>query len=128
MDPIADFLTIIRNAYMAKKAAISLPTSKSKLALAKLLAKHGYLGAVSVKGGAPKQSLEIELLYHQKLPLVTHLKRLSRPGVRFYATADKLPRSLSGRGLTIGSTSQGLLTDRQARQKNLGGEIICQVW
>lgn len=128
MDPIADFLTQIRNAYLAKKESFVSPKSNLKLALAKVLSTAGYIGEVTVEGVAPKENLVVTLLYYKKLAKVTHIKRISKPSVRYYASADKLPRALSGRGITVVSTSKGLMTDRQARKESLGGEIICQVW
>lgn len=128
MDPIADFLTQIRNAYLAKKLTLSTPKSNFKLELAKLLSDQGYLGGVEIEGDVPKQKLNLTLVYRNKLPMITHIKRISKPSVRHYAKADALPRALSGRGLTVVSTSKGLMTDRKARKASIGGEIICQVW
>lgn len=128
MDPIADFLTVIRNAYLARKDKVAVHNSKPKLALAKLLSDNNYVGKVEVTGVAPKTSLEVELLYKGKLPMITFVKRFSKPSVRRYAAADSLPRALSGRGITVISTSKGLMTDKQARKAGVGGEIICQIW
>jgi small subunit ribosomal protein S8 len=128
MDPIADFLTIIRDAYLTKKESVSIPSSKVKHSLAKILSNHGYIGEVKVSGKAPQQKLEINLVYHKELPVLTHIKRISSPSVRVYRSVKNIPYSLSGKGLTIVSTSKGLLTDHEARKKSLGGEIICQVW
>lgn len=128
MDPISDFLTIIRNAYLARKDSVVVRASKPKLTIAQVLSDSGYVGKVELTGTAPKQTIQVELIYKDKLPMITHIKRYSKPSVRRYAPVDQIPRSLSGRGVTIISTSKGMMTDRQARKALVGGEIICQVW
>lgn len=128
MDVIADFLTQIRNACQAGKKTLTVPHSQFKERLSHLLTQAGYLGPVKFSGQPPKKQIELELLYHQSQPLLSHISRLSRPGRRQYVPVDRFPYALSGKGLVIVSTSQGLMTDRQARQKGLGGELICQVW
>ena len=128
MDPIANFLTQIRNGYLANKNSISLPHSQIKETIANILSQAGYLGTITVTGQVPSKTLEIELLYHQKQPLLTHISRVSTPSVRRYASADKIPHALSGKGLVILTTSKGLMTGRQARKLGVGGEVICQVW
>lgn len=128
MDPIANFLTQIRNAYKARHESLTAPYSKINEQIAKLLSQAGFVGAVSVAGEVPKKTLSVDLIYVGKNPILTHLSRTSTPSVRVYSPASLLRSPLSGRGLKIISTSQGLMTDRQAKKAHLGGEIICQVW
>ncbi len=125
MDPIADFLTAIRNGYLAKKETVSVSKSKMRSALSDILVKRGFLKNAKEAGG------EITLTLHylpDGQPVLTTIKRISKPGVRRYSTADSIPSALSGAGVTILSTPAGLLTDKEARAKRLGGEIICQLW
>lgn len=127
-DPIADMLTRIRNAVMARKESAVLPYSKFKANLAKLLEREGFVGVVSEVPGKFK-SLQINLKYDKSgQPVITGIKRVSTPGQRIYLPAEKLPRTNSGLGLTVISTSKGLLSDRQARKEKVGGEVVCQVW
>jgi small subunit ribosomal protein S8 len=128
MDPIANLLTIIRNAYLARKVEVSVPHSRIKEDLSHLLAEAGFVGSVEVEGETPRKSIKITLVYNDGLPALTKIHRISKPSVRVYAKAGKIPLALSGRGLTILSTSSGLMTDRVARASGLGGEVICQVW
>jgi len=129
MDPLADLLTILRNGYLAHKLEVSAPYSKIKKAVLQILKDNNYIEDFSVKNiDKVKKTFFIKLNYVQDIPAITKIKRISRPSVRTYATAKKLPGSLSGTGITIVSTSAGLLTDKQARKKGLGGEIICQVF
>lgn len=126
MDPIADFLTSIRNGYLAKKDSVSVPYSKTKHTLADLLVSRGFLAKADK---TEEGKLELSLRYLPKGgAILTGVKRISKPGVRRYATADSIPSALSGSGLTIVSTSKGIMTDKEARKARLGGEIICQVW
>lgn len=127
-DPIADLLTRIRNAYLVSKPEVSLPHSNMKEKLAKILQKYGYLQKVSVTPSKPQPTLNLTLSYIKKLPVVTGIKRLSKPGRRLYVRSNHIKPVLSGQGISIISTSQGLLTDKQAKQKGLGGELVCQVW
>lgn len=125
MDPISDFLTIIRNGYLAKKDTVIVKTSKMRSALATILVKSGFLTKATVSDAG----LELTLHYMENgEPVVTHIKRISKPGVRRYTGVDTIPSALSGAGITILSTPAGLLTDKEARTKRLGGEIICQIW
>ena len=129
MDPLADLLTILRNGYLAHKAEVSAPYSKIKESILKILKDNNYIEDFSVKKiDKVKKRFFIKLNYVQDIPAITKIKRISRPSVRVYATAKKIPGSLSGTGITILSTSSGVLTDRQARKKGLGGEIICQIF
>jgi small subunit ribosomal protein S8 len=126
-DPISDMLTRIRNAAATRKSEVVMPYSKLKHNLANILLKEGFISAVSVREGALKE-LEVKLKYDGAEPVVTDLKRVSKPGQRIYASMDKIPRANGGLGVTILSTSQGLMTDREAKKKKFGGEVICQVW
>lgn len=130
MDPIADFLVRIKNGYLARKKQVESPWSKMREAVAHLLVKHGYLARVKVdKIDQVRKKIVVELKYNSEgRPAVTDVRRLSKPGRRLYTSADKIPYALGGVGITIVSTSRGIMTDREARKKNLGGEIIGQVW
>ena len=125
-DPIADMLTRIRNGQAANKVAISMPSSKLKVAIAKVLADEGYIESVKVIEGV-KPELEITLKYFQGKPVVESIQRISRPGLRIYKRKDELPKVMGGLGIAVVSTSKGVMTDRAARQAGLGGEIICYV-
>jgi len=125
-DPISDMLTRIRNAQMAKKAQVVMPSSKVKVALAKVLADEGYVAGCHVVSG-PKPELVIDLKYYQGKPVIETLTRVSRPGLRVYRHKDGLPKVLGCLGVAIVSTSQGLMTDRAARSAGIGGEVLCLV-
>ncbi|RDF08951.1 30S ribosomal protein S8 [Haemophilus paraphrohaemolyticus] len=125
-DPIADMLTRIRNGQAANKVAISMPSSKLKVAIASVLAEEGYVESFKVVEGS-KPELEIILKYFQNKPVVESIQRVSRPGLRIYKRKDELPKVMGGLGIAVVSTSKGVMTDRAARQAGLGGEIICYV-
>ena len=125
-DPIADMLTRIRNGQAANKIAVSMPSSKLKVAIANVLADEGYIQSVKVLDGV-KPELEITLKYFQGKPVVESIQRVSRPGLRIYKRKDELPKVMGGLGVAVISTSKGVMTDRAARQAGLGGEIICYV-
>ena len=125
-DPIADMLTRIRNGQAANTVAISMPSSKLKVAIANVLAAEGYIESVKVLEGV-KPELEITLKYFQGKPVVESIQRVSRPGLRIYKRKDELPKVMGGLGVAVVSTSKGVMTDRAARQAGLGGEIICYV-
>ncbi|MGC7560051.1 30S ribosomal protein S8 [Pasteurella sp. PK-2025] len=125
-DPIADMLTRIRNGQAANKVAVSMPSSKLKVAIANVLAEEGYIESVKVLDGV-KPELEITLKYFQGKPVVESIQRVSRPGLRIYKRKDELPKVMGGLGVAVVSTSKGVMTDRAARQAGLGGEIICYV-
>ena len=130
-DPIADMLTRIRNANMVSLTEVDMPSSKLKVELAKLLKSEGYVEdyAVVEKEGSAFKTIKITLKYDEKSkPVISNLKRVSRPGLRNYCKAKNLPQVLGGMGIAIISTSKGLLTDRKARKENVGGEILCYVW
>lgn len=127
-DPISDMLTRIRNAIRVHKGELVLPYSKFKHSLANVLLNEGFISGVNELPGRMKM-LQINLKYGENGgPVITDLKRVSSPGQRIYATAGRIPRTNGGFGITVISTSKGLLTDKQARKEKMGGEIICQVW
>lgn len=128
-DPIADMLTRIRNANLVSHETVELPSSKLKVELAKLLKEEGYIVDYSVKEEGKFSFLTIELKYDEKhKPVITNLKRISKPGLRSYCKSKNLPQVFGGLGIAIISTSKGLFTDRKARKENLGGEVLCYVW
>jgi len=128
-DPIADFLTRIRNALMAKHETTDIPASKLKWRLAEILKEEGYIADAQWVGDPPKQMIRITLKYDPgETSVIQTLQRISRPGRRIYVTADQLPKVLNGLGVAIISTSRGVMTDRECRQQHIGGEILCQVW
>lgn len=125
-DPIADMLTRVRNAQSAQKFNVTMPASKLKMAIAKVLQDEGYISDFS-SDGAAKPSLTITLKYYEGRPVIDDLKRVSRPGLRIYKNKDELPKILNGLGIAIISTSAGVMTDREARATGRGGEVICTV-
>ncbi|AHF75545.1 30S ribosomal protein S8 [Sodalis praecaptivus] len=125
-DPIADMLTRIRNGQTANKTAVSMPSSKLKVAIANLLKEEGFIEDYKVEGDT-KPTLELVLKYFQGKPVVESIQRISRPGLRIYKKKDALPKVMAGMGIAVVSTSKGVMTDRAARQAGLGGEIICYV-
>ena len=128
-DPIADMLTRIRNANLVSHETVEMPSSKLKIELAKLLKEEGYIVDYSIKEVGKFNFLVIILKYDKKRnPVITNLKRISKPGLRSYCKSKILPKVLGGLGIAIISTSKGLLTDRRARKEHLGGEVICYVW
>lgn len=127
-DPVADMLTRIKNAYLARRASVVIPHSKVKEAIAQVLLDNHYIGSFKVEPNGPQPSLVVELTYTGKTPALTDVKRVSSPGRRLYMPVDRIPKALGGYGVTIVSTSQGVMSDRDAKKKNIGGEILCQVW
>jgi small subunit ribosomal protein S8 len=130
-DPLADMLTRIRNANVAMHDTVRMPSSKLKEALAGVLTKEGYIESfeVSTDGSRPGRVLEIRMKYApDRSRTISGIRRVSKPGLRVYTAADKLPRVLGGLGVAVLSTSQGLLTDREARKRRVGGEVLCFVW
>lgn len=127
-DPIADMLTRIRNAQMAEKASVSMPSSKVKIAVAKVLQEEGFVGEVSVDDNGGKAQLVIELRYHNGAPVIAEIDRASRPGLRQYSKSADLPKVRGGLGIAIVSTSKGVMTDRAARSAGIGGEVLCTVF
>jgi small subunit ribosomal protein S8 len=130
-DPIADMLTRIRNANSAQFDSVKMPGSKLKESLAVILEREGFISGFTVKQdpARPGTTLEITLKYSEdRVRTIGGIKRVSKPGLRIYAKADKMPRVLGGMGVTVLSTSKGLMTDREARKRHLGGEVLCYVW
>ena len=129
-DPIADYLTRIRNAYLAGKKVVEIPSSKVKEALTAILCEQGYILSYQVVEGQPYNTIKIALKYHPetKMPAIKKIERVSTPGLRQYKGADELPRVLNGLGIAIVSTSKGILTDKQAREQGVGGEVMCYVY
>lgn len=125
-DPVADMLTRLRNAQRARKAQVSMASSKLKVAIAQLLQAEGYIAAYTVEGDS-KPELILELKYYKGKPVVGSIRRISRPGLRVYKKKTELPRVMSGLGIAVISTSQGIMTDRSARKAGLGGEVLCYV-
>lgn len=126
-DPIADLLTRIRNGQSSGKTEINVPASKVKLAIAKVLKEEGYIEDFSATAHDGKPTLAVQLKYYQGRPVIDRLERVSRPGLRVYKGKDELPAVLGGLGIAIVSTSQGVMTDRQARASGHGGEVLCIV-
>ncbi len=126
-DPIADMLTRLRNGQQIGKAVVSIPASKLKVAIAKLLEEEGYIKGFSVSEAGSKSSLDVDLKYFQGKPVIDMIQRVSRPGLRIYKGSDELPKVRGGLGVAIISTSQGLMTDRAARSAGHGGEVLAYV-
>lgn len=125
-DPIADMLTRIRNAQAASKFDVSMPSSKLKIAIAKVLLDEGYISEYSADSEV-KPTLTVTLKYYEGRPVIDNITRVSRPGLRIYKNKDELPKILNGLGVAIVSTSAGVMTDKQARDSGRGGEILCTV-
>jgi small subunit ribosomal protein S8 len=126
-DPIADMLTRIRNAQLAEKAEVRMPSSTLKASIAKVLQDEGYIAGYAVEKDANKATLAIELKYYDGAPVISMIKRVSCPGLRTYKGKDKVPKVKDGLGIAIVSTSHGVMTDRAARAAGHGGEILCYV-
>ena len=126
-DPIADMLTRIRNGQKARKVAVSMPASKQKEAVAKVLEDEGYITGFESEGEGSAKSLTIDLKYFEGAPVIERIERASRPGLRIYRGKDNLPKVLGGLGVAIVSTSAGVMSDKQAREKGIGGEVLCVV-
>ena len=130
-DPIADMLTRIRNANSAQFDSVKMPGSKLKESLAAILEREGFISGFTVKRrpARPGTTLEITLKYsEERVRTIEGIKRVSKPGLRIYAKADAMPRVLGGMGVAVLSTSKGLMTDREARKRKIGGEVLCYVW
>ncbi len=126
-DPIADMLTRIRNAQAADKVSVSMPSSKLKVAIAKVLKDEGYIDDFAVRENDAKPALELGLKYYAGRPVIARIERVSRPGLRVYKGSGDIPKVLNGLGVAIVSTSQGVMTDKKARAAGVGGEVLCIV-
>jgi small subunit ribosomal protein S8 len=126
-DPIADMLTRIRNAQLIEKEKVSMPSSKLKQSIARVLTDEGYIDGFKVQENDGKPSLEIVLKYYAGRPVIEKIDRISRPGLRVYKGRDDIPRIMNGMGIAIMSTSKGVMTDRKARSLGVGGEVLCLV-
>jgi small subunit ribosomal protein S8 len=126
-DPIADMLTRIRNGQRAGKVSVSMPSSKLKMSIAKVLKDEGYIADFSASDEAGKAVMSIDLKYYEGRPVIENLKRISRPGLRIYKANDELPKVQDGLGVAIVSTSKGVMSDRAARAAGEGGEVLCYV-
>jgi small subunit ribosomal protein S8 len=129
-DPIADYLTRIRNAMTAKKRVVVIPASNMKKEITKILMEKGYILNYKFQDDSPQGSIKIALKYHPvtKIPAIKKLQRASRPGLRQYSGSEELPRVLNGLGVSIVSTSKGVMTDKEARAQKVGGEVVCYVY
>jgi small subunit ribosomal protein S8 len=126
-DPIADMLTRIRNGQQAQKLSVTMPSSKLKVAIAKVLQDEGYIDGFSIRENGGKPELDVALKYYAGRPVIERIERVSRPGLRIYKGSEKLPRVMNGLGVAIVSTPRGIMTDRAARAGRVGGEVICYV-
>ena len=126
-DPVADMLTRIRNAQLAQKNSVAMPSSKLKVAIAAVLKDEGYIDDFAVRNADGKSQLDIALKYYAGRPVIERIERISRPGLRVYKGSNDLPRVMNGLGIAIVSTPKGVMTDRRARAGNMGGEVLCIV-
>lgn len=127
-DPIADMLTRIRNGALARQLRVSIPSSNMKIAIARILKDEGYIKDFEIVRDNPQGTIRVTLRYVEKKPVVTQLKRVSKPGLRVYTRRDDIPRVRGGLGTAIISTPKGLMTGRKAYQLGMGGEVVCYVW
>lgn len=127
-DPVNDLFNSIRNALMVKKEKVSIPFSDFKFEIVKILEKRGLIEKVEKKKKKTKKTIEIALKYVEKIPVISGLKRISKPGQKIYLPARKIKKVKGGYGIAIVSTSKGLMTNEEARKQNLGGEVICEIW
>ena len=129
-DPIADYLTRVRNAYLAGNKVVEIPSSKMKVAITQILCEKGYILSYKVVEGTPYNTIKIALKYHPqtKTPAISKIERISRPGLRQYTDVESMPRVLNGLGIAILSTSKGIITDKEAKELGVGGEVICYVY
>ena len=128
MDTTANFLTIIKNGYLAKMKSVTTDVTKMRLEIARLLKEEGFVEDFIVTEAKPSSKMTVILRYFDKIPAITNLKKVSKSSVRIYAPHNKIPQTLSGAGTTIVSTPSGLMTGKTAFKKHLGGEVICQIW
>jgi small subunit ribosomal protein S8 len=126
-DPISDMLTRIRNGQKARKVSVTMPASKAKTAVAKVLKEEGYISDFSTASDGSKETLTIELKYFEGKPVIERIQRVSKPGLRIYRRKQEVPKVLGGLGVAIVSTSAGVMSDRQAREQGIGGEVLCVI-
>ena len=126
-DPISDMLTRIRNGQKARKLSVAMPASKAKEAIARVLKDEGYITDYATEGEGAEKALSVELKYFEGVPVIESIQRASRPGLRIYRGKEDLPKVLGGLGVAIVSTSKGVMSDRQAREAGVGGEVLCIV-
>ena len=129
-DPIADYLTRVRNAYAAGKKVVEVPSSKMKLAITQILCEKGYILSYKVVEGTPYNTIKLAIKYHPqtKMAAIKKIERVSRPGLRQYTDVENMPRVLNGLGIAILSTSKGIITDKEAKELGVGGEVLCYVY
>lgn len=127
-DPIADYLTRVRNAIRARHKRVDVPASLLKRDLTRILIEQGFISNMSELKEPPQATLRIQLRYTDGRPAISGLRRISKPGCRIYVSSDDIPRVLNGLGIAIISTSKGVMTDRQAREQHVGGEVLCYIW
>jgi len=127
-DPIADLLTRIRNASLAKKRRVEIPSSKMKLSLVEILKQQNFIEEYNLVEDNKQNVIDVKLKYIDGKAVISGLKKISKPGLRVYEGADTLPRVLNGLGIAVISTSKGLMTEKQARKESIGGEVICHIW
>lgn len=127
-DPISDMLTRLRNAMNAKHAEVRLPASKEKTAIAAVLTQAGFIKDSKVEGDIPAKELILDIKYYENKPVITGLERVSKPSCRVYVKSKEIPRVRGGMGIAILSTPEGILSGKEAKQKNVGGEVLCYVW
>ena len=129
-DPIADYLTRVRNAYLAGNKVVEIPSSKMKVAITQILCEKGYILSYKVVEGTPYNTIKIALKYHPqtKAAAIKKIERISRPGLRQYTDVESMPRVLNGLGIAILSTSKGIITDKEAKELGVGGEVLCYVY
>lgn len=127
-DPIADFLTRIRNAVKARKKVVEIPASGMKVKMAEILKENNFINDYKVEEDNKQNILQISLRYIDETPSISGLKRISKPGLREYCDQTSIPRVLNGLGIAIISTSKGLMTDKQAKKESVGGEVLCHIW
>jgi small subunit ribosomal protein S8 len=126
-DPISDMLTRIRNGQHARKTSVSMPASNAKIAVARVLKDEGYIAEYATEGEGATKALTVELKYYEGAPVIEKIQRVSKPGLRIYRGKEELPKVLGGLGVAIVSTSAGVMSDREAREKGIGGEVLCIV-
>jgi small subunit ribosomal protein S8 len=127
-DPIADMLTRIRNAYLARIDSLTVPYSRIKEKIVNILNSEGYIDSFNISGNKTKKIIELNLKYKKDLPAIDGIERVSKPGRRIYVSAYRIPNVLGGYGTTIISTNQGIMTGKEAKNKKVGGELICKIW